>query len=139
MKNVAGSIGSEFFLNSTLTKEKKRWVMVLKLMDLDEGKLYRRATGKSATEGLNGVTEAVNKAVDALFKKKIARSRLGPQSFSKLGFKAAVLGLVDQIRTKDWDSSLQRQRVVRDLIHTELGYDAVPKFDYIWSLIGKKM
>lgn len=131
---IADSMGAEMMLSATMGRVGRKWVVALTLFQTDAAKVIRRANGE-ATGGVAQAEEAVRAAVLNLFREGIPEDVAGPASMSRLGFKAAVLGLSETIATNPAAAAPHRKRIIADLVNTELDYDTKPKLEELgWAI-----
>jgi len=130
MAAIAGSLGAELLATSTLSRVGRKWVVTLSLIEVNQAKVFRRATGEQLGDE-EAAVEAVLSAVQNLFKDGLPDDMKGPASMSRLGFKAALAGFTKAIRDPKQDGKGGRRRLILDLVNTELDYDAAPKVDML--------
>ncbi len=126
MTEIAGSLGAELLVSSSLGKVGRKWVVQLTLIEVEKAQVFRRVTGEQMG-GEEAAAEAVIAAVHNLFKDGLPAELQGPASMSRRGFKAALLGFAKQVRDPAQDPKPARRRIVLDLVNTELDYDVEPK------------
>ncbi|MFH1811317.1 MAG: hypothetical protein ABIJ09_21435 [Pseudomonadota bacterium] len=127
MTEIAGSLGAELLLSSSLGKVGRKWIVSLTLIQVEQAKVFRRVSGEQLG-GDEAAAEAVIAAVQDLFRDGLPEELQGPASLSRLGFKAALLGFARVVRDPKQDPKPPRRRIVLDLVNTELDYDVEPKF-----------
>jgi len=128
MTEIAGSLGAELMISSELARAGETFVVSLALISVAEARVVRRAEGRS--RGTDEVaTEAIAAALHDLFRAGLPAELQGPRALSRRGFKAALAGLFQATLTRGGDVKSARRRVILDLVHTELDYDASPKID----------
>lgn len=128
MTEIAGSMGAELMVASTLAKVGTMYVATLVLIQVDSTKVVRRTTG-NATGPETVAAEAIQLAVHSLFKDGLPVELMGPASLTRRGFKAALAGFFVAVVDPSVTAKPSRRRVVLDLVNTELDYDVKPKFD----------
>ncbi len=127
MADMAGSLGAELLLSSTVSQVGKSIVVTLSLLDVDKARVIKRSKGTARDK--SGAQDAVTEAVLDVFRSGLPDELKGPASLSRRGFQAALAGLRKSILTPGSDPRSSRRRVVLDLVNTELDYDATPKLE----------
>ncbi|MBN2359648.1 MAG: hypothetical protein JXR83_09335 [Deltaproteobacteria bacterium] len=135
---IAGSLGAELLLTSTISRVGRKWVVTLSLLEVAKAKVFRRATGETLGSD-EAAVEAVVGAVHNLFRDSLPDDMKGPASMSRLGFKAALAGFTQAIRDPKQDGKAGRRRLILDLVNTELDYDAAPKIDMLDTAIRRQV
>lgn len=126
MTDIASSLGAELLATSTLSKVGAEYVVSMTLIQVEGATVVRRSTGK-ARGGDEAANQALVMAVHELFRGELPSDLQGPASMSRRGFDAALAGLHKAIVDPKTDPKASRKRVVLDIVHTELDYDAEPK------------
>ena len=127
MTEIAGSLGTELLVSSSLAKIGKQHVINLTLFDVQKAKAFRRSSARQAG-GEEAAAEAVTAAVQDLFRAGLPAELQGPASLSRRGFQASLMGFAKLILDANIDSTPARRRIILDLVNTELDYDVEPKF-----------
>jgi len=132
MTELAGALGAELLLTTSLSRVKKTWSVNLSLIDVQRAKVVRRASGDEA--GDDGAAKvAIEKAIENLFRDGVPASLQGPGSMSKRGFQAVLLGFGKVIVDPKGDPASLRRRLILDLLNTELDFDVQPKMQALDS------
>ena len=126
MTEIAGSLGAELLIAPSVARIGRTYVASLVLIDVDSAKVVRRGQGR-AKGSMDMATEAMATAVHNLFQGGLPSNLVGPASLSRRGFQAALAGLYSAVLDPAADPRPSRKRIILDLVHTELDYDAKPK------------
>lgn len=126
MTEIAGSLGTELLVSSTLGKIGRQYVVHLTLFDVQRAKAFRRSSAKQGG-GEEAAAEAVVAAVHDLFRDGLPEDLQGPASFSRRGFEASLQGFAKLVLDPKVDPKAARRRIILDLVNTELDYDVKPK------------
>lgn len=127
MTEIAGSLGTELLVSSSLGKIGKQHVVNLTLFDVQKAKAFRRSSARQAG-GEEAAAEAVTAAVQDLFRAGLPSELQGPASLSRRGFQASLMGFAKLILDPKVENTGARRRIILDLVNTELDYDVEPKF-----------
>ena len=136
MSDIAGSLGAELLAASTIGKVGRGYVVSVHLIDVATGKVLSRASAR-VKGGESSAAEAVETAVHELFRKPLPETAQGPASLSRRGFRAALAGLQTAALGDGGDAHASRKRVILDIVHTELDYDAKPKMEALRRAIER--
>lgn len=136
MTDIAGSLGAELLATTTLSKVGSEYVVAMTLIQVEGAKVVRRSTGK-ARGGDEAASQALVMAVHELFRGELPTDLQGPASLSRRGFDAALAGLHKAIADPKVDPKSSRKRVILDIVHTELDYDAEPKLQALEMAIRR--
>lgn len=128
LTDLAGSLGAELLLTSSIGRVGRKWLVTLTMVEVERAKVFRRVTGEQ-TGAEEAAAEAVAAAVHNLFRDGLPEELQGPASMSYRGFRAALLGLGKVIRDPRTNPIDHRRRIILDLVNTELDYDAKPKIE----------
>ena len=127
MTEIAGSLGTELLISSSLGKLGKQYVVNLTLFDVQKAKAFRRSSARQSG-GEEAAAEAVTAAVLDLFRAGLPAELQGPASLSRRGFQASLMGFAKLILDANAQVKPTRRRIILDLVNTELDYDVEPKF-----------
>jgi hypothetical protein len=127
---VSNNLESELLLTGTLGRLGRKWVASLTLTSLEANKVVRKSIG-TRTGDNSAAKDAILNAVRNLFREELPKNLQGPSSLSRLGFKAATLGLAKRVRAPNHFLKSHRKRIILDLVATELEFDVAPKIDIL--------
>jgi hypothetical protein len=130
MTQIAGAMGAELVLASTLGKVGEDWVVTLTLFNAETAVPTKRATGKEKGSP-SAASIAVAAAINNLFRDGLPADLQGPGSMSRRGFEAVLLGFGKAVLDPAQKPRALRKRIIHDLIATELDFDANPKMDML--------
>ena len=130
MTAIAGALGSELLLVSTLSRIGDEWVCGLTLVRPDEATVVRRATAKQRGE-TRAANRAVEQAVHDLFRDGLPSDLQGPASMTRRAYEAVALSFGELVLDPSRDPTPLRRRLILDLVNTELDYDTKPKMDLL--------
>lgn len=130
LTEIAGSLGAELMASGTISKLGGTWITSIVLIRVESAQVVKRATGKSQG-GETVAEESVVAAVRSLFKEGVPSELQGPASLSRRGFRAALAGFRRAVLDPTADVRANRRRIILDLVHTELDYDATPKLEML--------
>jgi hypothetical protein len=128
MTEIAGSLGAELMISGELSLLGTTWVASLTLVRVAGAEVVRRASGQARGDE-DVAAEALQTAVHNLFKGGLPEELLGPAAMTRRGFRAALAGHFQAVLDRTGDPSPVRRRIILDLVHTELDYDATPKLE----------
>ncbi len=126
MTTIAGALGAEMVLASTLAKVGSEWQVTLTLISSESAMAVRRSTGSEIGD-VSSAGIAVAAAVANLFKDGLPSNMQGPGSMSRRGFQAVLLGFGKAVLDPKGKPKSLRRRLVLDLVNTELDFDVEPK------------
>jgi hypothetical protein len=133
MTQVAGALGAEMLLSSTLSRVDETWICTLTLIRVETAEAVRRSVGKHRGSA-RAASEAVTLAVGNLFRDGLPGELMGPRSMAFRGFRAVLLGFSKAVLERSADAKSLRRRIILDLVNTELEYDVDPKLGQFFEM-----